>query len=131
DVSIPRDLAIGRITPQRVVVTDPVRIVPNIIAGGFIAPRLRDALDALPNTLTERIERPVSDADKLPTDRLWHASSFFPLSPREGLRPAPTQSRQRARVSGFCCVGPDGSPSQPASWAIRRQTPPVVDIHAD
>src|SRR3989441_138453 len=76
DVPIPRGLAVGRITPQRVVVTDPVRIVPNIVAGGFVAPRLKGVLDALTNTLAERIERLVSDADKLPTDRLWHAPSL-------------------------------------------------------
>ena len=34
---------------------------------------IRGVLDALPNTLPERIERLVRDADKLPTDRLWHA----------------------------------------------------------
>src|SRR5215510_5002396 len=56
DVPIPRGFAIGRITPQRVVVTDPVRIVPNIVARDFVTPWLRRALDALPNTLAERSE---------------------------------------------------------------------------
>jgi hypothetical protein len=44
--------------------------VPDIVARGFVAPRLRGALDALTDPLAERIERLVSDADKLPTDRL-------------------------------------------------------------
>src|SRR5262249_51094473 len=70
DVPIPRGLAVGRITPQRVVVTDAVRIVRNFVGGGFVAPGLRGALDALTNTLAKRLERMVGDADNLPTDRL-------------------------------------------------------------
>src|SRR5262249_44145651 len=69
DVPIPRGLAVSRITPQRVVITDPVCIVPNVVASGFIAPRLRGALDALPDRLRERIGRLVGDADNPPTDR--------------------------------------------------------------
>src|SRR5215831_4371981 len=76
DVPILCGLAIGRITPQRVVVTNPVRIVPNIVTGGFVAPWLKGVLDALPNTLAECGERLVGDADKLPTNRLRHASSL-------------------------------------------------------
>src|SRR5262249_31254673 len=56
DVPIPRGLAVGRITPQRVVVTDPVRIVPDIVARGLVAPRLRGVLDTLANTLPKRGE---------------------------------------------------------------------------
>src|SRR5215467_13242057 len=55
---------------------DTVGIMPDIVTRGFVAPRLRRTLDALPDTLAERLERLVSDADRLPTDHLWHALSL-------------------------------------------------------
>src|SRR4029077_9078980 len=46
DVPIARGPAIRRIAPQRVVVPNAVRIVPNIVARGLVAPRLQGVFDA-------------------------------------------------------------------------------------
>src|SRR5262249_3047633 len=77
DVPVTCDLAVSRITPERVVIADPMGVVPNVVTGSFVAPRLERVLDALTNALPECIQRLVSDTDKLPTNRLRHAYSFL------------------------------------------------------
>src|SRR4029450_10308545 len=79
DVPVTRGLAVGRITPERVIIADAMGVVPNVVTGGFVAPRLERVLDALTNALPECIQGLVGDADKLAAYRLCHACSFCVL----------------------------------------------------
>src|SRR5262249_24061157 len=79
DVPVPRGLAVGRVTPERVIIADPVGVESNVVTGGFVAPRLERMLNALTNALPECVQRLVGDADKLTVYRLCDACSFCVL----------------------------------------------------
>ena len=57
---------IGRIAPQRVIVADAMRVMPDIVACRFIAPRLERILDFYADPFAQRIERRLGDSGELP-----------------------------------------------------------------
>ena len=57
---------VGRVAPQRVVVADAVGVVPHIVAGDLVAPRLDGVGDRHPDEPPQVVERVVGDDGEAP-----------------------------------------------------------------
>ncbi len=124
-----------RIAPQRIVVADAVRVVPDVVAGRLVAPRLLRGADLDADALAQVVQALLGDLRETRARLSARAGALRSAcaSPRchqcEGDSCDGASARRRGRPARGRAA-PCGAPCRPASWAARRRRRRAADTRA-